>query len=116
MSYARPLEAKRGRAVNPATNAAWFDLLGETQKKYNLKPQTTWATDESGTQSGAGIRERVMGSRKRTPQYQQRDGDRENITVIVTICADGSALPPTVIFKGKALQVSWLQDNPANVV
>lgn len=41
MSYARPLEAKRGRAVNPATNAAWFDLLGETQKKYNLKPQTT---------------------------------------------------------------------------
>ena len=36
----------------------------------------------------------------------------ENITVIVTICADGTSLPPAVLFKGQAFQVKWAQDNP----
>jgi hypothetical protein len=39
------------------------------------------------------------------PQYQQGDGDRENITVLVTICEDGESTPPAVIFKGNAYQV-----------
>ncbi|KZP13127.1 DDE-domain-containing protein, partial [Athelia psychrophila] len=114
MSFSRPLESKRGRAVNPATNKAWFDLLGDTQQKYGLQPETTWAADESGFQASSGQRERVMGARKKEPQYQQRDGNQENITVIVTICGDGSALAPTMIFKGSAFQVAWKQDNPAN--
>jgi len=55
-----------------------------------------------------------MGARKAGPQYPQRGGNRENITVIVTICADGTTTPPAVIFKGQAFQVKWKQDNPAN--
>jgi hypothetical protein len=46
--------------------------------------------------------------------YQQRSGDRENITVIVTICGDGMTTPPAVIFKGEGFQVSWKQENPLN--
>lgn len=114
MGYARPLESKWGQAVNPANNEAWFQLLGETIMKYDIKPATTYAADESGFQPAGGERERVMGSRKKGPQYQQHDGNRENITIIVTICADGSATPPTVIYKGSAFQASWKQDNPAN--
>jgi hypothetical protein len=59
--------------------------------------------------------ERVMGGKQPGPQYQQRDGDRENITVIVTIWAGGSTLP-TVSFKGSAYQVKWQQDNPAKAL
>lgn len=49
-------------------------------------------------------------------QYQQRDGNWENITVIVTIGTDGSSTPPAVIFKGKAYQAKWKQDNPTNAL
>jgi hypothetical protein len=46
--------------------------------------------------------------------YQQRGGTRENITIIVTICADGTSTPPAVIFKGNAYQVKWGENNPLN--
>ncbi|KAF9513196.1 hypothetical protein BS47DRAFT_1296650, partial [Hydnum rufescens UP504] len=36
----------------------------------------------------------------------------ENITILDTICADGSCLTPIVIFKAKQLSVGWMQDNP----
>jgi len=41
-----------------------------------------------------------------------QDGSREWITVIATICADGSSLPPALVYKAITgnLQDSWLQD------
>lgn len=59
--------------VNLATNKAWFDLLGDTQQKYGLCLEMTWAADESGFQASSGQRERVMGAWKKQPQYQQCD-------------------------------------------
>ncbi|KAF9226953.1 hypothetical protein BS17DRAFT_635620, partial [Gyrodon lividus] len=47
-------------------------------------------------------------------QYQQCTGSHKNMMVIVSICADGTAKPPTVILKGNAYQVKWKQDNSAN--
>lgn len=113
-SWATSLDSKRGRAVNPSTNEAWWKLLGDVKQKYNIQPHNTYGVDEFGTQSGTGERERVIGPKKRGPHYQQRSGNCENITVIVTICGDGSSLPPAVIFKGSAYQVQWKQDNPAD--
>ena len=49
----------------------------------------------------------VFGARQKAAPYQQRSGTRENITVIVTICADGTSMPLAVIFKGKAYQPGW---------
>lgn len=114
MSWSSPLESKRGRAVNDHTAKAWFDLVERTVLEFNIVPETTHGTDEVGTNTHNGERERVMGAHRNGPQYQQRNGTRENITTIVTICADGSASPPAVIFKGQAFQVSWRQNNPAN--
>lgn len=114
MSWATALEAKRGRAVNENTIKAWFDLVEHTETEYEILPENDYATDEIGTNPFAGERERVMGGKHGGPQYQQRNGTRENITSIVTICADGTSLPPAVLFKGQAFQASWKQDNPAN--
>ena len=36
---------------------------------------------------------------------------RQNITVLATICADGSALPPCIAFKGKWLMQQWIGDS-----
>lgn len=113
-TWATPLESKRGRAVNKHTVNAWFDLYDNISTKYQVKPENTYGTDEFGTNTQDGEQERVIGGNKSGPQYQQRDGTRKNITVIVTICADGTSAPPAVIFKGQAFQAKWKQDNPAN--
>ena len=115
MSDSRPLEDKHGRAVNPTANKHYWELIENLITKYRIREETTFGSDEVGVQSRGNERERVATSRKKKgPQYQQRAGTRENTTVIVTICADGTATPPTVIFKGAAYQVSWGDDNPLN--
>jgi hypothetical protein len=41
-----------------------------------------------------------------------QDGNREWITTVAFICADGSALPPVLIFasKNSTLQSTWVKD------
>ena len=107
-----PLDSARGRAVNPATNEAWFDLLENTISANNIAKELHYGVDEMGVQPGGGLRERVIGGKGKKVQHQQRDGNLENITVIATICADSSSLPPAVLFKGQAFQMKWAQDNP----
>ncbi|TFK58286.1 hypothetical protein BDN72DRAFT_782304 [Pluteus cervinus] len=112
MADSRPLEDKCGRGVNPATNSAWWKILLKTIEYFRITRRTTYGSDEIGVQNRAEEQERVMTSKDhKGPQYQQRAGTRDNTTVIVTICADGTALPPAVIFKGAAFQVSWGENN-----
>lgn len=114
-AWSSPLDEKRGRAVNPHTNEAYFKLLHETIMKNSIVEENTYATDEIGVTETSGTRERVIGGRRKGPQYQQTGGNRENTTVIVTVCADGSATSPAVIFKGKGYCTNWGADeNPAN--
>ncbi|KDQ23014.1 hypothetical protein PLEOSDRAFT_1022730, partial [Pleurotus ostreatus PC15] len=79
-----------------------------------ILPENIYAADESGFFPAGGPRMRVIGPRGKKTQHLQGDGNRENTTVIVTICGDGTALRPAVIFKGQAYQVRWNQDNPTN--
>ncbi|EPT04069.1 hypothetical protein FOMPIDRAFT_16805, partial [Fomitopsis schrenkii] len=72
-----------------------------------LSPECTYGTDKTGIQPGVGSSERVFGPAGKTVQHQNRSGDRENITVIVTICGDGTSLPPAVIYKGEAFQLGY---------
>ncbi|KIK76196.1 hypothetical protein PAXRUDRAFT_18381 [Paxillus rubicundulus Ve08.2h10] len=109
MSWSRPLNSKCGHVVNLNTNKAWFDLLKGVMDELDINEDYIYAADE------IGISPQSIGSKTRSgPQYQQHTGSRENITIIVSICADGTAEPPTIILKGNAYQVKWKQDNPAN--
>jgi hypothetical protein len=108
----------RAWAVNPVTKDHYFTILGkviEGQGGDNvIPPELHYGVDESGIQKGVGQKERVYGPKGQQCQHQQRSGDRENITVIVTICGDGTSTAPAVIFKGEGFQASWKQDNPLN--
>ncbi|EJF56429.1 CENP-B protein, partial [Dichomitus squalens LYAD-421 SS1] len=77
-----------------------------------IAPECIYGMDETGLQLGLGVSERVLGPKGRKVQYQQQSGDRENITVLVTICADGTSLAPAVIYKAEAYHSRWKQDNP----
>jgi hypothetical protein len=104
------LEGVRAQAVNPKTNEEWFNLLEEHIK--DTPPECLWAADETGFQFIMATRERVFGKKSAKIQHQMRSGSKENVTVIVTICADGSYIPPAVIYKGKGYLPNWEQENP----
>ncbi|KIJ89902.1 hypothetical protein K443DRAFT_117377, partial [Laccaria amethystina LaAM-08-1] len=70
-----------------------------------IREENIYGTDESGFFPEGGIRVRVIGARGKKTQHQQSDGGRENTTVIVTICTDGSSLKPAVIYKGQSYHV-----------
>lgn len=109
--WTRSLDTARGHAVNPTTHDQWFTLLEGAMTSLGIEEDCIWAADETGFQPGGGNKERVFGPSGAKIQYQQRDGNRENITVMVTICADGTEIPPTVIYKGKAFGTQWHHNN-----
>jgi len=68
--------------------------------------------DEKGVQLGLGKRVAAIVDWDQKAVYSVEDGDRELITIIETVCADGTALKPTVIFQGKRTNLAWGSDNP----
>ena len=72
-----------------------------------------YAMDESGCPPSDQGTERVVGGRGTKVQHKQGGADHENVTAIVTICADGTTLHLTIIFKGQQFMKKWAQDNVA---
>ena len=70
--------------------------------------------DEKGIQMGVGKRTLVLVDRDQKTVQQLENGNRELVTVIETVCADGTALRPSVIYKGQRRDFSWGRDNPCN--
>jgi hypothetical protein len=75
--------------------------------------------DEKGFMIGVtGRSKRVFDKllfRQRQFKQSLHDGNREWVTLLATICADGSHLPPGIIFPatGRAVQASWVHSiNP----
>ena len=64
-------------------------------------------------QLGVGKRVASIIDRDQKEVYNIEDGNRELVTVIETVCADGNALPPSVIFKGARINSEWARTNPA---
>ena len=96
----RPLDKKRAAAVNPTTCEAWFTLLGDYMKKHDFAPGCIYGSDETGFQLGGFFRKHVLGpTGEKTVKEVVGDGSREQMTVLVTICADGMTIAPLVISK-----------------
>lgn len=110
----RGLDAKRARAVNPVLHASWFEMLGETIRKYNISDDCTFGSDETGFLLRELTSDKVIGPVGEKIIYEVGEENREQVTAICTICADGTALPPLVIFKGTCFFVKWGEDNPLN--
>ncbi|THU84612.1 DDE-domain-containing protein, partial [Dendrothele bispora CBS 962.96] len=107
MYWTHALDRSRARAVNVYNHEHYFNLLEKVLEGNGgddvILDELKYGADESGLQKGVGLKTRAFGAKGRKIQHQQRSGDRENITVIVAICADGTSTTPAVIFKGEGL-------------
>jgi hypothetical protein len=70
--------------------------------------------DEKGIQLRIGQCTLVLVDWDQKTVQQVEDGNHKLVTVIETVCVDGSFLPPSVIYKGKRRDLEWRRNNPCN--
>lgn len=106
------LEQCRARALNEHTVREYFTILNDLITRYNIPPENIYNMDEKGILLGVGKRTAAFVDRDQKTLYQVEDGNRELVTVIECISADGEALDPCVIYKGARRDLAWGRNNP----
>ncbi len=110
------LDHSHTAAINPVAIGQWFDLLRAVLTQYQFEPQDIYGFDKSGFPFGRdGQCLHVVMHPNASIQHIQCGGNHENMMVMVTVCGDGSALAPTILFKGKCIMKDWESWNVAKV-
>jgi hypothetical protein len=112
--WSKPLDTQRGQALNPTNVKLWFDMVKENIVDTGILPGNIFGMDESGFPPSDQGTQRVIGRRGTKTQHAQGSADRENVTAIITICADGTVLKPSIIFKGQNIMKKWGDNNVSN--
>jgi len=85
-------------------------------REYDIRPEDCYNMDEKGFLIGRTHKAKRVFNKDLKASGRLlgagQDGSREWITVVGCICADGTTLPPLLIYKSKAntVQDSWLED------
>lgn len=108
------LEKARANALNQFAVNKFFDMLTDVIKEYNILPENLYNMDEKGVQLGIGAKITAMIDCDQKTVYSIEDGNRELVTIIEAICADGAILHPSVIFQGVRRNSEWGRNNPCN--
>lgn len=106
--WSKPLDSQRAKCLNPEAVRNWFAIVKVEIAEKNIAPENIYGMDESGFPPSNQGTSRVVGRRGMKIQHKQGTANRENVTAIVTICADGTHLNPLIIFKGKHLKKCWI--------
>lgn len=115
MFWSTHLDMQRAASLNPSAVGKWFDIVEEGIIKKGILPELIYGMDESGFQLANDRRVRVAGRTGGKKQAKQGGANRETVTAVVTICADGSSLKPLLIYKGQHIMQRWTKNNVADV-
>jgi len=106
--YNRKYDYQRAQCENPQVIRDWFRLVKNIVAKYRIQEQDIYNFDETGFQMGVISTAKVVsGSERGSRPVAIQPGNREWVTAIDCINADGWSLPPLIIFEGKVHQSTW---------
>ncbi|KAF7572910.1 Membrane-bound metallopeptidase [Pyrenophora tritici-repentis] len=110
------MDRTRHLADSESKYRLYFELLHRKITEYHLEARDIYNMDEKGFLIGLIGRSKRIFSRRQWEKKEVRasfqDGSREFLTVLACCCADGSSLPPSLIYasaKG-AIRSSWVED------
>jgi hypothetical protein len=108
------LEACRASSLNKTVVQKFYDIIEELINEYQIPPENIYNMDEKGIQMGIGKRIWAIVDRDQKEVQQTENGDCELVTIIETVCANGTSIRPSVIFKGQHRNLEWGRINPCN--
>ena len=113
------MDSNRHKADSYEKYDRYFSLMHKKIEQYSIEPAHTYNMDEKGFAVGRlskskRVFDRPSYEQKRTRQSLQ-DGNREWITLLATICGDGSFLPPGIIYQADStnIQSTWIDEMDA---
>lgn len=112
--WTKHLPGNRAGAVNPTNVRSWEDVVEEEVIVPGIRPEDMYGMDETHMPPEFAQMRRVIAGKGKSVQYEQGGSSWETITVLATICADGSTLRPNVIFKATRFAPEWFDGNVAN--
>lgn len=109
--YFRKKDYQRALCEDPKIITDWFRLVQNMKLKYGIVDADMWNFDETGFQMGVISTARVVTGteRQRCPVVNQ-PGNRDWVTVIESVAADGRSIDPLIIFAGKLHQEQWFRE------
>lgn len=114
--YLDTLDISRHKADSFEAFQEYFDQVRKKIAMHKILPENMYNMDEKGFLIGQVHKSRRFFSKALQKSQgllgSNQDGSRDWITMLATICADGSVLPPALIYKAISgdVQDSWLKD------
>ncbi|KAF5724357.1 hypothetical protein FMUND_922 [Fusarium mundagurra] len=108
----RRYDYQRAKCEDPTIIRGWFRLVQNTITKYGIRSDDIWNFDETGFMMGiimAGMA--VTGSERQGRPKSVQPGNREWITVIQAINAEGQSIAPFIIGAGQYHLANWYQES-----
>ncbi|KAK0367669.1 transposase [Colletotrichum limetticola] len=109
----RTIDSRRLNGATTDVIKSWFRLL-DIPEISDVKQANRYNMDETGILEGKGFNGLVLGMAETTAVRKKEPGSRAWVSIIECISADGRAIKPLVIYKGKSVQQQWfpLELNP----
>ena len=102
-AWTTTMDTDRHDADNSESDRAYFELLHTRMTEFDVLLENTYNMDEKGFMIGVlGKTKRVFDKvlhKQRRFKQASHDGNRDWVTAIGAICADGTTLPPAVSFQ-----------------
>ena len=110
----------RAASANPEVFDKWFKRVGDlfcdigfSELDADDIQHRVWNCDESGFCTAVASK-KILAKRGEKAIHETMGGSgREYITVLACGCADGTRLPPYIVYKGKNLWARWMKNGPA---
>ena len=94
------LDSKRARALCPSNVQRFYTNLESLYTQYHYEAQSIWNIDESGIQANRNGYTKVFATRGTRNVQVVVPNEREHITILSAISADGGTVPNMYVFKG----------------
>ena len=89
-------------------------MLESLVKEYQITEDNIHNMDEKGVQLRIGGHVCALVDQDQKSVNQVEDGDHELVTIIKCVCADGTVIQPSAVFKGACQNLKWGCNNPCN--
>ena len=115
---AQSINPGRAAKLNPHIVKDYFDKLKAVMEEYELfdKPHCIFNMDEKGCRLTLHHQQQVMAQRGAKRVHLVAPEHAENVSLVVCANATGSAIPLTVIFKGKRSKSEYGDNLPPNAM
>jgi hypothetical protein len=110
--FFRRYDYQRAKCEDPVAINAWFSLIENIIAKHGIRSDDIYNFDETGFMMGVIMSGMVVtGTERRANPKRVQPGNREWVTAIESINAEGWALPPFIIVAGQYHLSSWYRDS-----